>query len=371
MGGREVGGLANQLAAHMGFDDPPSIDRVRRFWDAPRIATRPGLKAVELFDAVLDGGIKALWILGTNPAVSMPRAGRVRDALAACPFVVVSDCWPTDTTRLRRCRPARRRLGREGRHRHQFRALHLAPARRSAAPPGKARPDWWMLSEVARRMGWGDGVRLSTGRPTFSASMPRCPAFENDGGAALSISARWPSLGDDDYDRLRAGAMAAAARRSAGGTGACLTSLNGFRRPTAGARFVADAVSGRSPRRPSEQWPLRAQYRPGARPVAHDDAHRPRAASDGPYRRAAARCPSRSMPSGSASRTAAWPGSRAGTARRFCRVRLSTDQRRGEVFAPMHWTDRFSSAGPIDRLVGAVDRPDLGPAGAQGDPGAR
>src|SRR5580704_9345316 len=98
MGGREVGGLANQLAAHMSFADPADVDRVRRFWQASRMATRPGLKAVELFEAALDGKVKALWILNTNPAVSMPRAGRVRSALGACPFVVVSDCWPTDPT---------------------------------------------------------------------------------------------------------------------------------------------------------------------------------------------------------------------------------------------------------------------------------
>jgi len=60
MGGREVGGLSNQLAAHMSFDKPAHLDRVRRFWGAPRLARRPGLKAVDLFDAVLDGRIKAL-----------------------------------------------------------------------------------------------------------------------------------------------------------------------------------------------------------------------------------------------------------------------------------------------------------------------
>src|SRR5439155_934926 len=87
----------SSLAAAAAIAD---IDRVRRFWNAPRIATRPGLKAVELFDAVLDGRVKALWILGTNPAASMSRAARVRQALAACPFVVVTDCWPTDTTRF-------------------------------------------------------------------------------------------------------------------------------------------------------------------------------------------------------------------------------------------------------------------------------
>jgi len=62
------------------------------------MASRPGLKAVDLFDAVLDGRIRALWVLGTNPADSMPRADRVRAALAAGPFVVVSDCWASDTT---------------------------------------------------------------------------------------------------------------------------------------------------------------------------------------------------------------------------------------------------------------------------------
>src|SRR6266508_1958752 len=84
MGGREVGGLANQLAAHMGFDDPADVARVQRFWGGTALATRPGLKAVDLFDAVHDGRIKALWIMATNPAASLPRADHVRQALEAC-----------------------------------------------------------------------------------------------------------------------------------------------------------------------------------------------------------------------------------------------------------------------------------------------
>ncbi len=76
MGGREVGGLANQLAAHMNFS-PPEIDRVRRFWHAQNIATHEGLKAVQMFDAIERGEIKALWVMATNPAVSLPRAGAV------------------------------------------------------------------------------------------------------------------------------------------------------------------------------------------------------------------------------------------------------------------------------------------------------
>ena len=74
MGGREVGGLANQLAAHMGFRPPRSTACAasggRRAW-----RTREGLKAVDMFEAIERGEIKALWVMATNPAVSLPRAG--------------------------------------------------------------------------------------------------------------------------------------------------------------------------------------------------------------------------------------------------------------------------------------------------------
>src|SRR5580704_5631397 len=90
MGGREVGGLANQLAAHMAFT-PAEIDRVGRFWGAPRMARREGLKAVAMFEAIARGGIKALWVMATNPAVSLPRAGAMRDALRRLEVFVVSE----------------------------------------------------------------------------------------------------------------------------------------------------------------------------------------------------------------------------------------------------------------------------------------
>ncbi|MGO8658052.1 nitrate reductase, partial [Rhizobium ruizarguesonis] len=67
MGGREVGGLANMLAAHMAIENAEDRDRVQRFWNSPVIAAKPGLKAVDMFQAVADGRIKALWIMATNP----------------------------------------------------------------------------------------------------------------------------------------------------------------------------------------------------------------------------------------------------------------------------------------------------------------
>src|SRR6185369_4936871 len=72
MGGREVGGLANMLAAHLELDDARHRALVQTFWASPAIAAKPGLKAVDLFEAIEAGRIKAVWIMGTNPVVSLP-----------------------------------------------------------------------------------------------------------------------------------------------------------------------------------------------------------------------------------------------------------------------------------------------------------
>src|SRR5690554_7778502 len=73
MGGREIGGLANTLAAHMDYDTPGAMLRVSDFWHSEQMAKGPGHKAVELFEAVHRGEIRVLWVMGTNPAVSLDR----------------------------------------------------------------------------------------------------------------------------------------------------------------------------------------------------------------------------------------------------------------------------------------------------------
>jgi assimilatory nitrate reductase catalytic subunit len=195
MGGREVGGLANQLASHMGFDDPADVDRVRRFWRAPRIAQRPGLKAVDLFEAVSAGSIKAVWILGTNPAASLPRAGGVRAGLASCPFVVVSDCWETDTTRLAHIvLPAAGWGEKDGTVTNSERRISRQRAFRS--PPGEARSDWWMLCEVARRMGWHEAFAYR-GPADIFREHAALSAFENEGtGQRIFNIGRLATLSD-------------------------------------------------------------------------------------------------------------------------------------------------------------------------------
>src|SRR5947207_13032735 len=147
MGGREVGGLANQLAAHMGFT-PADIDRVRRFWKAPRIATHEGHKAVQMFEAIARGEIKALWVRGTNPAVSLPEADAVRAAMKKLELFVVSEnVRSNDTVEAgpHVLLPALAWGEKSGTVTNSER--RISRQRAFLAAPGEARPDWWILGE--------------------------------------------------------------------------------------------------------------------------------------------------------------------------------------------------------------------------------
>jgi assimilatory nitrate reductase catalytic subunit len=152
MGGREVGGLANQLAAHMDFE-PADIERVCRFWKASRMAQQPGLKAVDMFDAIADGRIKAIWIMATNPVVSMPNAEKIKSALEQCEFVVLSECViNTDTARCADILlPATTWGEKDGTVTNSERRISRQRAFLDAV--GEARHDWRIISDVAAKMG--------------------------------------------------------------------------------------------------------------------------------------------------------------------------------------------------------------------------
>ncbi|WP_428723914.1 molybdopterin oxidoreductase family protein [Vibrio crassostreae] len=154
MGGREVGGLANTLAAHFEFGDPQSHQTVSEFWQTDSLATHAGLKAIDLFDAMNDGKIKAVWIMATNPVVSLPDSEKIKTALEKCPFVVVSDCIAdTETTRLADVvLPAQGWSEKSGTVTNSER--RISRQRRVLPSPGEAKPDWWILKEVAQKMGF-------------------------------------------------------------------------------------------------------------------------------------------------------------------------------------------------------------------------
>src|SRR3954463_2280888 len=200
MGGREVGGLANQLAAHMAFT-PPEIDRVRRFWKAPRIATHEGLKAVQMFEAVARGEIKALWVIGTNPAVSLPNADVVRDALKKLELFVVSEnVISNDTVDVgpHVLLPAQAWGKKSGTVTNSERCISRQRAFLSS--PGEAKPDWWIMGEVAKRLGFGAAFGFNSAADIFRehASLS---AFENDGTRDFDIGGL-KALSDEAFDTM-------------------------------------------------------------------------------------------------------------------------------------------------------------------------
>ncbi len=350
MGGREVGGLANQLAAHMDFDSTEDVDRVRRFWCAPNIATRPGLKAVDLFDAMLDGRIKAVWIAATNPAASMPRADLVRRALETCPFVVVSDCWPTDTTKFADVvLPAAGWGEKDGTVTNSERRISRQRAFRR--PPGEAKPDWWMFAEVGARMGWP--VAFSYNGPVeIFAEHAALSGFENDGRRAFDIGAL-AVLNEMDYEAMTPVQWPLPAIEAA--RGGRLFADGGFLTPDGKAHFVATPFkppAAKTDRRTSfllntgrvrDQWHTMTRTGLVPRLMAHQDE---------PFlelhpRDAVKLC----LEDGDLVRV------ETEHAATVLRTKPNPALRAGEAFAPMHWTDDFLAHGPVARLVSGVCDP--------------
>ncbi len=200
MGGREVGGLANMLAAHMDYCEQ-SIATVGQFWGAENLSRAPGLKAVELFDALAEGRIKAIWIMGTNPVVSMPNADLVQAALQQCETVIVSDCIAaTDTTATANILlPATGWSEKDGTVTNSERRISR---QRSLLPPiGEARHDWWIITQVAQAMGFAGSFDYQSPRDIF-IEHAALSGFNNQGSRLFDISGL-SQLSEQQYDQLQ------------------------------------------------------------------------------------------------------------------------------------------------------------------------
>ncbi|BCH28947.1 nitrate reductase [Mesorhizobium sp. L-8-10] len=349
MGGREVGGLANQLAAHMSFEQAADVDRVARFWGAPNMARKAGLKAVDLFQAAGDGRIKALWIMGTNPAVSMPDAGRVRAALKACDFVVVSDVARTDTTRYADVfLPAAAWGEKDGMVTNSER--RLSRQRPFMATPGEARADWRIICDVAQRMGLG-GAFDYAGPAAIFREHAALSAFENDGERLFDIGAL-TTLDNESYETFEPRHWPA---RAGGESSDRLLGRGRFPTSDGRARFVpvrqegvAGAVDTAFPLalntgRLRDQW--HTMTRTGRVPRLMANAPEP--VVDLHPRDAAA--------NGVKDGDLAHLSTRYGFAR--AKVRVTDAQRPGQAFLPMHWSGHFAANAGAGSLSSPISDP--------------
>ena len=349
MGGREVGGLASTLAAHMGFDQ---AERVQRFWGTPVIARKPGLKAVEMFEALADGRIKLIWIIATNPAVSMPNSNAVRAALAQCPTVIVSDCMAnTDTMALAHIRlPAQAWGEKDGTVTNSERMISRQRAFLPAA--GAAKADWWMIAQVARRLGFEAQFSYQNPAELFDEHA-RLSAFENGGERVFSLAALI-GQGAAAYEQMPPRRWPATAAAEA---------LHPYaNRPysTADGKARMLALVPRPPvHAPNQEYPLilntgrirdhwHSMTRSGKAPrlAMHRaeptvEVHPDDARDHGLFEQDIAEVRSR------------W-GSL------LARVQLDPGQRRGSLFVPMHWNDAYASNSRVDAAVNPAVDPESG-----------
>ncbi|MEM0944705.1 MAG: nitrate reductase, partial [Pseudomonadota bacterium] len=352
MGGREVGGLANMLAAHLALENPAHRRAVQTFWQSPAMPENPGLKAVDLFEACADGRIKALWIMSTNPAVSLPAADSVTDAIQACPFVAVSDIVETDTTTLADVVfPATAWGEKSGTVTNSERCI--SRQRPFLPAPGQTRPDWRIICDLAREMGW---------ESDFAYDGPA--AIFREHAALSAVAARLGSdfdisglegISDAEYDALEPTRWPVNATRRGGR----FFADGGFLHADGKARMVP--VAHRPPAQAlSERYPLRlntgrvrdhwhTMTRTGrsarlsrhlAEPYAEIHPMDARAFEIEPASLVEIESPYGAV---------------------VVRALITDRSLQGSIFVPMHWTAQWSSKGRVDAAIG----PEVDPISGQ------
>ncbi|WP_018150513.1 nitrate reductase [Leeia oryzae] len=152
MGGREVGGMATMLAAHRDIQNPAHRSEMAAIWGVDYLSDTPGLSAVDMFDAIRRGQVKAVWIACTNPAHSMPEQALIAEALKTAEFVVVQEAFlDTDTVPFADVvLPATSWAEKEGTVTNSER--RISRVRAAIAAPGETQGDWWIATQVAKRL---------------------------------------------------------------------------------------------------------------------------------------------------------------------------------------------------------------------------
>ena len=343
MGGRETGSLSNLLPGHRDAGNAEHQSDVAAYWGVEHMPMNPGLSAIDLFEAVRVGKIKALWIACTNPAQSMPDQTLVHEALTTCPFVMVQEAFATTET----CRyadlllPAASWGEKEGMVTNSERRIsHVRPA---IAPPGEARPDWAIVCDLAQRL----EKQLRPGQPSlFNFARPAELFDEYKGltaGRDLDVSglshAMIDALGPQQWP-FPVGADQGSAR---------LYSDGHFPTPDGRARFIAEQYQPPKEKREAryplllntgrlrDQWHGMSRTGTAAQLFGHveqavlslhPDELRSRKINEGQLVRVKSKRGSLVLP-----------------------VQADAQVRPGQAFIPMHWGDRFLKGLGVNSLT--------------------
>lgn len=349
MGGRETGGLANMLAAHLDLENAEHRAAVQTFWDAPSMPEAAGLKAVDMFDAIADGKIKALWVACTNPVISLPNGDKVAEAIRNCDFVVVSDLNDkTDTAKLADVvLPALGWGEKSGTVTNSDRTI--SRQRTALMLPGEARADWEIYSEVGRRMGWEAQFNYRSEVDIFREHA-ELSKVAGDFGKDFDISAL-SDISDDDYAAFEPQKWPVTAERQGGR----FFADGRFFTPSGRANMFA--ITSKAPvAQPDEIYPLSLNTG-RSRDQWHTMSRTGMSAKlckhlSEPFLQIH---PEDAIASGVKSADLATVTGAAGSA--IFRVWVTEDVQKGHPFAPIHWTGETAEASTVSSIIPAITDP--------------
>ena len=151
-GASDAGLIPMVYPDYRSVSDPDEMAAFAAAWGVEALDTKPGLTVVEIMNAILTGDIRAMYIIGENPAMSDPDQRHAREALAGLEHLVVQEIFLTETAfHADVILPASAFPEKTGSFTNTNRQVQLG--RQALAPPGKARQDWTIIQEIAQRLG--------------------------------------------------------------------------------------------------------------------------------------------------------------------------------------------------------------------------
>ena len=215
-------------------DNPEAHARFEKLW-ATTLDPKPGLTVVEIIHATLEGKINGMYIMGENPAMSDPDAHHAREALAKLDMLVVQEIFLTETCyHADVILPATARPEKNGTVTNTDRMVQLG--RKALDAPGAAKPDLWIIQELARRLGcdWN---------------------YSGPADVFNEMRKGMNSIAGITYDRLERESCVTYPCENEGDPGQPIVFIDKFPTPTGRARFVpADIIPANE--RPDQEYPF-------------------------------------------------------------------------------------------------------------------
>jgi len=194
-GASDMGCLPHFFPGYQKCDNKEAKAKFAKIWDSP-ITDKPGLMATETGDAIMEGKIGGLWIMGENPVISDPNSSHAKKAFEKLDCLVVQDIFLTETAEIADVvLPAASFAEKDGTFANTERKVQRV--RRAVPPPGDARDDLSIINMVSNKM---FGNKNGGSHGAIDQLFPTVPPFASD--VFDEITKCWVAMAGMSYDRL-------------------------------------------------------------------------------------------------------------------------------------------------------------------------